>query len=165
MGDKSGSLKPFYLEEKKSGPRGIILETTASKWKQVCLQNMRKDDKWRPLLGIVWDCRAVSKGLVDGADEQANVTKATNVDAMLTYVAQYAPEALFRDITRRSNGLADVCKCIWEWANLKTTGTKHQVYAQLRRSYIHGSDNMSPTTSSTSSTMPRRTASCRQTVQ
>ena len=63
---------------------------------------------------------------------------------MLTYIAQYAPEVLFRDITKRSNSLTEVWQCVLEWANIKVTGSKHQEYNNLRDSYVHGSDEMSP---------------------
>ena len=101
MGDKSTSLKPFYLEVKKSGPKGGISETVYSKWQQVILANIKKEQRWIPYTRPAtvepattpnWNTSEANHGLT--AD------KCVDVEAMLTYVAQYAPSALHRDITR-----------------------------------------------------------------
>jgi hypothetical protein len=52
---KSTSLKPFFLEEKQTGPNSVVTETTAAKWQQVCLANIKKEDKWKILTNITWD--------------------------------------------------------------------------------------------------------------
>ena len=80
----------------------------------------------------------------DGDNNNQVREKVITVDDMLTYIAQYAPEVLFRDITKRSNSLAEVWRCVLEWANIKVAGSKHQEYNNLRNSYVHGSDKMSP---------------------
>ena len=141
---KAVALKPFHLEEKK-GPNGIVSEATVAKWKQVCMQNLKKEDRFQPYYARAWDVKQADKGLrAEGDNDDRARAKVTIVDDMLTYIAQYAPEVLFRDITRRCNSLEEVWTCIKEWANIKVTGSKHQQYHHLRDSYIHGSDEMTP---------------------
>ena len=116
---KAAALKPFHLEDRK-GAGGTVSEATVSKWKQVCMQNLRKEDRFQPYFGTTWNVKQPDKGLRTGADNDDQVrAKVTIVDDMLTYIAQYAPEVLFRDITKRSNSLKEVWQCILEWANIK----------------------------------------------
>ena len=130
------SLKPFYLEEKKSGPKGEISETTFSKWQQVTLANIKKEANWLPYTvgGVAdWDVGADNRGLDTAA-------RCVQVEAMLTYIAQYAPSALHRDITRRANSLTEVWQLVKEWANIRSTGCKFQSYAHLRKSFKQNGD-------------------------
>ena len=140
---KLPSLKPFNLEEKQNGPNGTVTEATVSRWEHVILQNLRKEDKWAPYLSTTWNVKEDFKGFA-GRDDAEKTSKAQAVDAMLAYITQYAPEALFRDIARRCNSLKEVWLVVREWAGVKVLGSKHQIYNQLRNSYVHGGE-LSPT--------------------
>ena len=141
---KAATLKPFHLDEKKSCNK-TVSEATISKWKQVCLQNLRKEDRFQPYLELTWNVKQPNKNIRQEGDTNNQAqARATIVDDMLTYIAQYAPEVLFRDITKRCNSLKEVWQCVLEWANIKVVGSKHQEYNILRNSYVHNAKEMSP---------------------
>ena len=52
------------------------------------------------------------------ADAESNL-----IDGLLEYVAQYAPNALYRDITRRATSLESIWILVRKWAGLKTSGS------------------------------------------
>ena len=109
------------------------------------MQNLRKEDRFQEYFNLVWDVKLPNKNLQRDGDTDVVVrNRVTVVDDMLTYIAQYAPEVLFRDITKRCNSLTEVWQCVLEWANIKVSGSKHQEYSDLKDSYVHGSDEMSP---------------------
>ena len=100
MASKIGQLKPFMLEEKKEGPNKTISETTANKWKGCMIANIKKEDKWLPFLSPkTWQPKKIPNRGLTGGDASAS---ATQIDMMLEYVSQYAPNALYRDITLRA---------------------------------------------------------------
>ena len=57
---KAAELKPFHLEERR-GASSAVSEATISKWKQVCLQNLRKEDRFQPYLEVIWDVKQPNK--------------------------------------------------------------------------------------------------------
>ena len=102
---KVGQLKPFMLEEKKEGPENTISETTFNKWKGCMIANIKKEDKWLPLISLTWQGQKSAHRGFTGDDA---ASQSTQVDALLEYIAQYAPNALYRDITRRAENLETV---------------------------------------------------------
>ena len=65
---------------------------------------------------------------------------AKQVDPMLAYLAQYAPGVLYGDITQRATSLASVWEVIRQWAGLKSSGSKHYTYYQLKETYDRKED-------------------------
>ena len=68
----------------------------------------------------------------------------TQVDLMLEYVSQYAPYALYRDITLRANSLAAVWTLVRDWTGLKISGCKQDAYFTVKHSYFPNGD-LTPT--------------------
>ena len=130
MTTKVNSIKPFFLEEKKQGPKQLVSETSVNKWEGCILTNIKKDDKWLPFTaqGYTWDPK---KTLNRGKD----AATAKNIDAMLEYISQYAPNCLYRDITLRSKSLPEVWLLVRNWAGVKTSGCYQQRYHQVKRSF------------------------------
>ena len=129
---KVGQLKPFMLEEKKEGPDNTISETTFNKWKGCMIANVKKEDKWLPFVSQTWLSKKEKNHGLKGekADSESNL-----IDGLLEYVAQYAPNALYRDITRRATSLESIWILVRKWAGLKTSGSKHHAYYKVKNSY------------------------------
>ena len=142
MASKVGQLKPFHLEDKREGPTKTVSETTVNKWEGCILTNIKKEEKWHKFLHPkTWTAKKVPNRGFTGADSEAD---ATQHDMMLEYISQYARNALYRDITIRAKSLREVWTLIRNWAGLKTSGCKQQVYYTVKRSYDPNSD-LSPT--------------------
>ena len=137
MASKAGQLKPFYLEDKKEGPSQSISDATFTKWQGSILSNIRKEDKWTPLISLTWSHK---KELNRGFTSNTAEAEAKQVDLMLAYIAQYAPSVLYRDITQRSTSLSSVWTVIRQWAGLKSSGCKHYTYYQLKENYDKNGD-------------------------
>ena len=138
MASKIGQLKPFMLEEKKEGPNKTISETTANKWQGCMIANIKKEEKWLPFLSPkIWQPKKITNRGLTGADA---LTSATQIDMLLEYVSQYAPNALYRDITLRATSLDAVWVLVRNWAGLKTSGSKQQIYYQVKNSWDPNSD-------------------------
>ena len=118
----SGNLGSHYasggIEDRKDA-NNRVSETTANKWKGSVLQNIRKEPRWVPLLDLVWRPKKVPNRGLDPRPAQAGpppvpevpaAAIAADVDSMLEYISQYAPNSLYRDITVRSTSLNNV----WE---------------------------------------------------
>ena len=99
---KVGQLKPFMIEENKKGPNNTVSEVTANKWQGCMLANIKKEANWLPLIPLTWGPKKSTNRNFTGADAAANSSK---VDTMLEYLSQYAPNALYSDITKRSTSL------------------------------------------------------------
>ena len=141
MASKVGLLKPFHLEDKREGPAKTVTETTVNKWEGCILANIKKEEKWLKLIPKTWSNKKATNRGFTGTDSEND---ATQVDMMLEYVSQYAPNALYRDITIRAKSLHEVWTLVRNWAGLKTSGCKQQVYYSVRKSYDPNSD-LSPT--------------------
>ena len=137
MASKIGQLKPFYLEDKKEGPSQTISDATYTKWQGSILANIRKEDKWTPFLTTNWSPKRIPNR---GFNTNTAVADAKQVDLMLAYLAQYAPGVLYRDITQRATSLASVWEVIRQWAGLKSSGSKHYTYYQLKETYDRKED-------------------------
>ena len=125
------------LEEKKEGPKQTISETTVSKWEGCLLTNIRKEERWLPLIAPNYEWRP-KKVANRGA------ATAASIDSMLEYIAQYAPNCLYRDITIRSTSVKGIWLLVRNWAGIKTSGCYQQKYHQVKRSY-DPTGNISPT--------------------
>ena len=132
MSSKIGQLKPFMIEDKKEGPTNSVSETTANKWKGCILANIKKEEKWLPHISTSWAQKKVPNRGFTGVDA---ATKCTQVDAMLEYISQYAPNALYRDITKQATSLEAIWTLIRNWAGLKTSGCKQQTYFKVKHSF------------------------------
>ena len=137
MTSKVGQLKPFYLEEKKEGPNQTVSDATFTKWQGSILANIRKEDKWSPLVSTTWGSKRTPNR---GFTSDTAASEAQQVDLMLAYLAQYAPSVLYRDITQRSTSLSSVWSLIRQWAGLKSSGCKHHTYYQLKENYEKDGD-------------------------
>ena len=82
------------LEEKKEGAKQTVSETTVNKWEGCLLNNIRKEDKWLPLIAPTYNW-SQKKVINHGKDAAASAS----IDSMLEYIAQYTPNCLYRDIT------------------------------------------------------------------
>ena len=142
MTSKVGQLKLFMIEEKKEGPTRSVTETTANKWQGCILANIKKEEKWLKFLPPkTWKAKkTVNRGFT-GAEAAADTTQ---VDMLLEYISQYAPNALYRDITIRATSLDAVWTLVRNWAGLKTSGCKQQSYFTVKHSYDSNGD-LSPT--------------------
>ena len=138
MASKIGQLKPFMIEEKKEGPQKSVSETTANKWQGCMIANIKKEEKWLPLLSPkTWQPKkTLNRGFI--GDEA--VANANQVDMLLEYVSQYAPNAVYRDITLRATSLDAVWLLVRNWAGLKTSGSKQQTYYQVKHSWDPNGD-------------------------
>ena len=105
MASKVGHLKPFMLEEKKEGVSRTVSETTVNKWKGCMLANIKKDEKWIPFVSKKWKSK---KTLNRGLEGNSAAADSLQIDTLLEYVSQYAPNALYRDITQWSTSLDEV---------------------------------------------------------
>lgn len=105
------------------------------------LANIRKEEKWAPLISKTWHPKKMINRGFQGSDA-ANTSNL--VDAVLEYVSQYAPNALYRDIVKRATSLDAVWTLVRNWARLKTSGCKQQVYLLVKKSFS-SSDDLSPT--------------------
>ena len=105
------------LEEKKEGPDNSISETTFNKWKGCMIANIKKEDKWLPFVSSTWLSKKTEH---HGLTGDTAVSTSNLIDGLLEYIAQYAPNALYRDITRRATSLDAIWVLIRKWAGLKT---------------------------------------------
>ena len=137
MSTKVGQLKPFFLEEKKEGPLQTVSEATFSKWQGSIQANVRKEEKWAPLLTKRWEPKKVNKRGLSGSTADDDLLQ---IDLMLAYIAQYAPNALYRDITLRATSVSNVWTLIRQWAGLKSSGCKQHVYFQLKQNFEPNGD-------------------------
>ena len=138
---KVGQLKPFMIEEKKDGPTRSVSEITANKWQGCMVANIRKEEKWVPLMTKTWEPKKVANRGLSGTTAAAD---SVQIDQMLEYVSQYAPNALYRDITLRATSLSAVWTLVRDWAGLKTSGCKQHIYFTVKRSYDPNGD-LTPT--------------------
>ena len=134
---KAGQLKPFMLEEKKDAHSRSVSEVTFNKWQGCMLANIKKEEKWLQLLSTTWQSKKSENRGFTGADADS---KATQVDMMLEYVAQFAPNHLYRDITNRATSLSAIWTLVRNWAGLKTSGCKQQTYYAMKNSYDPNGD-------------------------
>ena len=137
MASKVGHLKPFMLEEKKEGASRTVSETTVNKWKGCILANVKKEEKWIPFVSKKWKPKKVSNRGLEGNSAEAD---SLQIDTLLEYVSQYAPNALYRDITQRSTSLDEVWLLVRNWAGLKSSGSKQQTYYAVKNSYDPNGD-------------------------
>ena len=86
------------------------------------LANIKKEEKWIPFLSPkTWKVKKSTNRGFTGAKAAAEAAaQATQVDMLLEYVSQYAPNALYRDITLRATSLDTVWTLVRNWAGLKT---------------------------------------------
>ena len=129
---KAGQLKPFMLEEKKDAHSRSVSEVTFNKWQGCMLANIKKEEKWLQLLSTTWQSKKTENRGFTGADADS---KATQVDMMLEYIAQFAPNHLYRDITNRATSLSAIWTLVRNWAGLKTSGCKQQTYYAMKTSF------------------------------
>ena len=101
---KVGKLKPFLIEERREGPLNSISEATANKWQGNLTANIKKEENWIPLINATW----LNKKTPNRGYPQEDTTSANNVQQMLEYVSQFAPNCLYRDITSRATSLQAV---------------------------------------------------------
>ena len=141
MSSKIGQLKPFMIEEKKEGPSRSVSEVTANKWQGCMLANIKKEEKWSPLIGKTWGLKKTANRGLAGATADADCAQ---IDMMLEYVSQYAPNALYRDITLRATSLTAVWTLVRNWAGLKTSGCKQHTYFTVKQSFDPNGD-LTPT--------------------
>ena len=102
------------------------------------LANIKKEANWLPLIPLTWGPKKSTNRNFTGADAAANSSK---VDAMLEYLSQYAPNALYRDITKRATSLEAVWTLVHNRAGLKTSGCKQQSYFKVKHSFVHSEEN------------------------
>ena len=138
---KIGQLKPFMIEEKKEGPTRSVSEVTANKWQGCMLANIRKEEKWNTLIEKTWKTKKTENRGIEGAEAAAT---SAQVDLMLEYISQYAPNALYRDITLRATSLTAVWTLVRNWAGLKTSGCKQHTYYTVKHSFDPNGD-LTPT--------------------
>ena len=134
---KVGHLKPFMLEDKKDALTRSVSEVTANKWQGCMIANIKKEEKWIPFLSSTWGTK---KTINRGFTGEKATFDASQVDLLLEYVAQYAPNHLYRDITNRSTSLSAVWILIRNWAGLKTSGCKQQTYYSVKKSFDPNGD-------------------------
>ena len=108
---------------------------TVNKWIGNLNANLRKVDEWKDFLsgGASTEWRA--KKVPDRGFSDANKADALKVDAILEYIAQFAPGCLYRDITSRATSIKQVFEIVREWAGLQSFGSCHQTYYQTKRSF------------------------------
>ena len=93
------------LEEKKEGASRTVSETTLNKWKGCILADLKKEEKWIPFISNKWKPKKISNRGLSGTSAEED---STQIDTLLEYVSQYAPNALYRDITQRSTSLDEL---------------------------------------------------------
>ena len=133
---KAGHLKPFMIEEKKDGLNRTVSEVTANKWQGCILANIKKEEKWISLMTQEWQPKNTANRGFTGTEAEATFTQ---VDLMLEYVSQYAPKALYRDITLRATSLSAVWILVRNWAGLKPLAVS-STYFTVKHSYDPSGD-------------------------
>ena len=90
-----------------------------------------KEEKWLPFVSQTLLSRKEKKHRLKGekAESESNLT-----DGHLDYLAQYAPNALYRDITRHATSLEPIWVLVRKWVGLKTSGSKHHAYYKVKNS-------------------------------
>ena len=141
MSYKIGQLKPFMIEEKKEGPSRSVSEVTANKWQGCMLANLKKEEKWSPLISKTWEPKKTANRSLAGTTADADCAQ---IDMMLVYVSQYAPNALYCDIILRATSLTAVWTLVRNWAGLKTSGCKQHSYFTIKQSFDANGD-LTPT--------------------
>ena len=98
---------------------------------------MKKEEKWIPFISKKWKPKKISNRGLSGTSAEED---STQIDTLLEYVSQYAPNALYRDITQRSTSLDEVWLLVRNWAGLKSSGSKQQTYYAIKNSYDQHGD-------------------------
>ena len=135
MANKTGIIKPFSIET-LADDQGRVSDISVEKWQGNLLANMLRHDDWVKFVppgdSAAWRGKKVAnRGYVgDGA-----AAKGRHLDAMLKYIAQFAPNCLYRDITERAITLVQIWNTVKDWAGVKSKGNFHQQYSEVRRSF------------------------------
>ena len=104
MAAKPPTNKPFFLADRKSGPKNNVSETDICQFIQILTSNIRLNEKWARFLqaDVQWKPqRSENRGFLGAEAAQ----KAANLEAMLAYISSYSPKHLLREITERSTSL------------------------------------------------------------
>ena len=127
----SKSMKPIPLDFKKAS-KPVLTEVDLAQWREVIISNIKAEADWVPFLKSEWKASKVENRGLDGDNVAA---RSRNLDRMITFVATYAPSALFKEITQRSTSLAAVWEVIRKWAGVRASSSKHLTYSRLKHSF------------------------------
>ena len=142
MATKVDNLKPFCLEERKEGSNNKVSEVSVNKWQGYILTNVKKIEEWLKFLPKedkpIWaQKKTPDRGFDEGTD-------ALQLNDMLEYISQYAPDCLYRDITLCSRPLQEVWTLVRDWAGIKAVSCYHQIYFKTKHSYDPDDKTQSP---------------------
>ena len=124
-------MKPYRLDDRKSS-KSVLTEIDLAQWKEVILAHIKAEENWLPLVTRTWGAKKVANRGLAGDDPPGDAVK---LEAMLAFIATYAPSSVFREITQRCKSLADVWNIIRKWAGIRASGSKHLTYSKLRKAW------------------------------
>ena len=141
---KAGHIKPFSLEDRKEGPDKVS-EVSVNKWQGCIIANVKREEKWHKFLPAGDKSEWQPKKVMDrGFNGETKAADALQLNAMLKYVSQYAPNCLYRDITLCSRSLQNIWTLICDWAGLKTVGCYHKLYFKTKQTFNPNDADQSP---------------------
>ena len=126
----SKQMKPYRLDDRKAAKTSLT-EIDLAQWKELILTHVKADENWTPLVNLTWDVKTPNRGLAGDTAAQ----DAVKLEAMLAFVATYAPSSVFREITQRCKSLAEVWNVVRKWAGIRASGAKHLTYNKLRKAF------------------------------
>ena len=124
-------MKPDPLDVKKIS-KPVLTDVDLAQWKEVIVANIKAEVDWVPFLNTTWQAQKVEHRGLTGANTAA---RARHLDRMITFVATYAPAALFKEISQRSVSLAAIWEVIRKWAGVRASSSKHLTYVRLKHSF------------------------------
>ena len=93
---KAGHIKPFSLEDRKEGPDNKVSEVSVNKWQGCIIANVKREDKWHKFLPAGDKSEWQPKKVTDrGFDGETKAVDALQLEVMLEYISQYAPNCLY----------------------------------------------------------------------
>ena len=129
--------KPFYLVDRKAGPKNSVTETDVCQFISILESNIKLNENWKTLYSRTWKPKNVDYRGFTGEDKE---TLSANIDFMLTYMASYTPPPLLRAIVQRSCSLTEVWNLVRKWAGVHISGLKLLSYSRLQNSWDPAGD-------------------------
>ena len=97
--------------------------------------HVNSDATWKPLTGLERGKKSATNRGYNTGDAVADALKATQVNAMLTFIGTYSPSTTFKEITTRCTSLVKVWEIIRRWAGVKASGNKLLGYFELLHAF------------------------------
>ena len=121
---------PFSLDERRLFNH-ILTEVDIAQWCEILLANIRADEDMLPWANKTWSkAKVANRGITTGSDIPGQLN---NLNKMITFVATYAPAALYGEIVLRSTSLDDIWDVIYRWAGIRSSSSRHRTYYRFKK--------------------------------